>query len=254
MHAMNPKPHASAVWLAAVLAASPALAQDTKNGSIPGDNGRYDGDHLTLRTTVRGFKEPGVQNAPSHCAPAGAKLVVSREREGKLFVRFLQVEGETKAADGLCEAIPRVRYFTQYEIDKTAVEQFDVKRTGVTFGALMVPFKFRLGDNKIVSSATIAPYAGFRTGWLSSRGLTFTPLVSMGLGLLPVTDPATNESETRPALSAAAGFVIGSSKNEQFQAGLVIGRDYLGRADRALDPGSSKPWVSLYVGYTLSQN
>lgn len=251
---MYPRISATAGILVAALCPGAAMADETAKTSIPGDNGRYDGDHLTLRTTVRGFKEPGVDNAPSKCAPAGAKLAVSRERDGKLFVRFLQIEGETKAADALCDAASRVGYFVQYEIDKAGLEQFDLKRTGVTFGALMVPFKFRLGDNKIVSSATIAPYAGFRTGWLSSRGLTLTPLVSAGLGLVPVTDPATNETETRAAFSTATGFVITSSKNEQFQAGLVVGRDYLGRADRALDPGSKKPWVSLYVGYTLSQN
>ncbi len=68
--------------------------------------------------------------------------------------------------------------------------------------------------------------------------------------LVPVSDPAGGNS-TRTAFTLATGFVMGSSKNEDFQAGILVGRDFLGRNDRARDPGSKNLWVSFYVGFAL---
>ena len=69
-----------------------------------------------------------------------------------------------------------------------------------------------------------------------------------------VTNPDSGRTETKSAFSIATGIVMGSSKNDAFQAGFLVGRDFLGRTDAALDPGSKKVWLSFYVGYTLSQN
>lgn len=240
----------------ALLAASSiAFAQDAKP-SIAGDNDRLDGDHLTLRTTVATFFEVGKTGASrvAKCAPAGAKLVVTHDMESKLYLRFLRVDADTPKAKEFCADANMVSLYTTYEVTKADLAVHDFKRTGVAFGALVVPFKFRLGDKEIVSSSTVAPYLGYRTGWLSSMGLTFTPIVSAGLGLVPVTDPATSTTETKSAFSFATGLVLGSSKNDAFQAGVLIGRDVLGKRDRTLDPGSKKAWISLYVGYTISQN
>lgn len=234
---------------AAEKAASAAQSLADQKAAFPSDNDRFDGDKLKLRTRVIGFSEADGSGAKDLCAPADWELKVTREAGADLIVRFLDDEVKGIGCD---DAAKRVKQGIAYRIAKSKlVENTDFRRTGFTFGGLIVPFKFRTGDKEIVSSATVAPYVGWRTGWFSTWGLTFTPLMSAGLALVPVADPSTGRSETRSAFSFSLGMVMGSSKNDAFQSGVLIGRDFLGRSDAELDPGSKKVWLSFYVGYAL---
>jgi hypothetical protein len=240
-----------------------AEAQQTNAATFPGDEDRLDGDHLRLRTNVYGFVESGAaQGAPKKCAPQGSGLTVLQEAtDGTLVVQFYDIpdsprgvltEEVAKEALSKCPPADRVNPYTAYQIARAALSTFGFKRSGLAFGALVVPFKFRLGGDKgITSSSTIAPYVGFRTRYLQGFGLSFTPILSAGLGLVPVTDRTENKTETRPALSLAVGLVMTSSKNEKFNAGLVFGRDVLSNSDRALDPNVDKAWLSFYLGLAI---
>jgi hypothetical protein len=247
----------------ALAAEEPAegAAVESADASFPADEDSYNGDLLKLRVTVGTFREVGA-NGKVYCAPKGSVLTVSDEDQGVLSVRFKKVpkednmpthlleENPTGEALNACSAASRVNDFTQYEIDRATLLKYDFRRTGVTFGALVVPFKFYLsGERKITASSTIAPYLGFRGP--STFGLTLTPVISAGLGLVPVTDPNSGETETKSALSTAIGLVLTSTKNDAFNAGVVIGRDFLSRSDEASDPNVDEPWFSLYVGYKL---
>lgn len=242
----------SAASAAGASATAAAKSAEEAKAGYASDNDRFDGDKLTLRTRVIGFTEADGSATTEFCAPADSELMVTREAGDTLVLRFTKVGGE----DGGC-GVPGnvVNNRVAYRITKARLTQnADFKRTGVSFGALIVPFKFRTGDKEIVSSATVAPYLGWRTGLGSKFGVTFTPLFSAGLGLVPVTNPDSGRTETKSAFSISTGIVMGSSKNDAFQAGFLVGRDFLGRTDAALDPGSKKVWLSFYVGYTLSQN
>jgi hypothetical protein len=235
---------------------------ESADASFPADEDSYNGDLLKLRVTVGAFRQVDADGRV-FCAPKGSVLTVSDEDEGVLSVRFKKVpkddnpkptrlieENPTGEALKACSAASLVNDFTQYEIDRATLLKYDFRRTGVTFGALVVPFKFYLsGERKITASSTIAPYLGFRGP--SVFGLTLTPVVSAGLGLVPVTDPNSGETETKSALSTAIGLVLTSTKNDAFNAGVVIGRDFLSRSDEASDPNVDEPWFSLYVGYKL---
>jgi hypothetical protein len=275
---------ASSAQSAAAAATSAAKSVEDLKASYLSSEDRFDGDELKLRTRARGFVELDGGSTEVHCAPSSSEVKVFSEKGDDLKLRFLTVapnvkspakpeklnpdasETERAAAIqavatrnanlGECASDdPLVRLNIAYRVSKAAlVDSVAFRRTGFSFGALVVPFKFRTGVKEIIPSATVAPYVGWRTGWFSSWGLTFTPLVSAGLGLVPVADPATGQSETKSALSFSTGIVMHSSKNDGFQAGLLLGRDYLGRADAALDPGSKKLWLSFYVGYSMSAN
>lgn len=220
------------------------------------DNNRYDGDHLKLYVTTVGFQRVGANDGKIYCAPAGTKLAVHVETEALSYVRvlsFKDVDDTSTGTGNTCKEPDRLSPAYDYQIDTTTLHRLDARRTGVSFGGLIVPFKFRLGANELVSSTTIAPYVGYRTGLADRVGLVFTPVISAGLALTPVADPAGSKTNTRSAFSAAIGFVVNSSKNDAFQAGLLLGRDYLNRSDRAGDPNSNKPWISLYLGYAISK-
>jgi hypothetical protein len=133
----------------------------------------------------------------------------------------------------------------------TALNPLDHRRSGVKFGGLVVPFKFRLGSAKdLVSSSTVAPYVGFRTAW-NTFGLTFTPVLAAGLSLVPIADPQNNTTTSKAAYTLAVGIRLTSTKNESFNAGLLFGRDFLSRTDRDADPAATRPWASFYLGYSL---
>ncbi len=116
-----------------------------------------------------------------------------------------------------------------------------------------MPFKFHLGVNEVSSSPTVAPYLGYSIGFLQSRGIKFTPIFSAGMAFVPITPKEGGSSRTTPAFSTAFGVILTSDKSQNFNAGLLYGRDFLGKSERNFDTKVGKPWVSFYVGYNIDQ-
>jgi hypothetical protein len=260
-------PTADAAIQPAGVPANPAADRSTTTSAgnpYPSDEDRLDGDTLKLRVNIRGFKEVGAPdtNQTTWCAPRGTKLKVTRELQDKLLVRFEldagdktkpdapKFENTSKGAYEDCAKTGVVNEYTQYWIPRSALEQYAYRRSGVMFGALIVPFKFHLGSEyKLSASSTIAPYVGFR--WFTVWGATVTPVLSAGLGLVPVTSASSGETETKSAFSAATGFVVTSTKNDKFNAGFLLGKDFLSKGEQGTDSTVDNLWISLYAGYKV---
>jgi hypothetical protein len=222
------------------------------------------GDHFVLKANINGFQEPG--SADSKCAPLGAEFAVHNfdPSTKKLDLTFpvikvkpapfsamlgLRDDEAVEEALKICHGTASVNGYTNYQLDAGKLDHSAFKRKGIAFGGLIVPFKFRLGNAKeLVSSSTIAPYVGVRTSVFQGWGLTLTPLVSAGLGVVPVADASGKGTNTKAALSTAAGLLLTSNKSEQFSVGALVGRDFLGRTDREADSAVNKLWISLYIG------
>ncbi len=240
-----------ALTVAMVIGATAARA-DVSALKYAADGGRFDGDQLTTRTDITGFQDAASAGAADRCAPSGSKIAVNRDDGTSLYLRFRDVPSVAAAASSNtgCTTANVVNKFTQYKIARDTLLSYDVRRSGVTFGALVVPFKFRLGNSKeFASSSTVAPYIGFKSD--VNFGLSFTPILSAGIGMVPVADAANNTTTTKAAFSTAVGLVLTSSKSDSFNAGLLFGKDFLNKTDRAADPTVSKPWISFYIGYAL---
>jgi hypothetical protein len=216
------------------------------------------GDHFQLKSDAGGISIiDGGGNTSFYCAPHASKFTYIRNVSGLVIIRFRKVTASASALnpeeknDGRCRAPNVVNTDVRYSVPEAEFSNWEYSSNGVTFGGLVVPFKFRLGGvNEIVSSTTIAPYVGW-TFTDIAYGMTFSPIVSAGLGLVPVVDSATKLTNSKAAFSTALGFVVTSSKNESFQAGFLVGRDFLGRTDRTSDPTVDKMWVSFYLGYKI---
>ncbi len=259
--------------LCAVVGVASASEPGAGQPSYPTDQGRLDGDKVRLKVNVEPFYVFGQENETNNvrwCATAGSVAKVSHDNGQQLTLRFTHVAteddkpltetlsdraaGRAKAVavdptrDGGCSADRRVAEGIQYSVDKKTLQGYDTSFSGVAFGGLVVPFKFYLGgDRSIKASSTIAPYIGVRLPfWF---GMTFTPIVSGGLALVPVSGEG--DTQTKAALSTAIGLVLTSSKNQSFNAGLVLGKDFLSKSDRGLDKTVDKPWVSFYLGYSM---
>ena len=231
-----------------------------QSSTIPSDENSLKDDHVRITTNFSPILAPN--DAKQYCAPTGSRMAISDTDDTWLYVRFLSITDESdklldqsdKDALAACPKGPdgqRVNIFTAYKIAKSDFNHLDYKRSGVSFGALVVPFKFRLGKSKeLVSSSTVAPFLGFRTAWLTF-GLTFTPVIAAGLSVVPVADSTSGATESKSAYTFAAGFRLTSTKNDQFNAGLLFGHDFLNKSDRQQDPSVAKPWLSFYLGYAL---
>lgn len=131
------------------------------------------------------------------------------------------------------------------------LSHLDYRRHGTTVGVLAVPFKYYIGsDQRITSSSTIAPYIGY--AWSSFRGITFAPVASAGLALVPINDPTSSSTETKPALSTAFGLLVTDRNTKNWNFGFVFGMDFVGDADKKLDPAADDPWFSIFVGVPIN--
>jgi hypothetical protein len=201
----------------------------------------------------------GAANAAVVAADSAGKNAAAAEQALKSGQRpkatkepgmFATEEAASLSAISVCASTGMVNDYTAYKIETVRLMEHPNRRTGVMFGALVVPFKFHLGgENKLSASSTIAPYVGFRGP--APFGLTFTPVVSAGLGLVPVNNATTDETDTKSAFSVALGVLLTQSKNDKFNAGVLFGKDFLSKSDRAGDDTVDEVWFSIYAGYKL---
>ena len=218
------------------------------------------GDQLEFETEAFPFAMAGTPESQTSifCAPVRSIARVSHEDlQGKVYMNFDESTDESIVECISDDDAISVQSGIQYTIERSDLEKFDYRRKGVVFGGLVVPFKYYLsGDKRVATSTTVAPYVGLRNAEL--WGLHITPVISGGLGLVPVNSTATDEngvtttgSDTKAALSVAAGIRLTSDKNKAFSAGILFGKDFLSNADRSADPTVGKLWTSLYFGLAI---
>lgn len=219
--------------------------------------GQSIGDIVTIKSDMYGFEAvTGLEGITTkYCAGAGTEIRVNGRNTTYTFVEFKHSKNiqPANAAGIVCPRdAPLVLEQVSFRISNDVWDHVRSTVQGVTFGALVVPFKFRLGgDRKLVTSSTIAPYFGYRFDSLQGASLMGIPIVSVGMGFVPVYDSASKTTQTKTGLSAAIGFIVTSEKNPNFNGGFLFGKDYLGREDRQIDPSISKAWVSLWLGVTI---
>lgn len=128
------------------------------------------------------------------------------------------------------------------------------RASGMVSGPLIIPFKWRLDDDSLVSDATLGIYVGWgfstKLGQLSHQALTFTPFISAGLSQISVpvqSDEKSNKTETRAGFTWSTGILI---KNwDGVNIGLVYGQDRIGDKDAWTHEG--KGWLSLSVNWQI---
>jgi hypothetical protein len=231
--------------------ALPCVAQGNGGPSYPGDDESFKGDRLTFRTLAQGIKrsDQPADEATTYCAGPSTAVRVRDETTHDITFRVTEMP---KSPPSCASGAVAVQEGIQYAISKTALAKYDYYRTGISFGGLVVPFKVRLGKDKdLIASPAIAPFVGYRTSWMQGVGVTFTPVLAAGLSLVPVPDASGETTETKAAYTTAIGFRVTSSKNGGFSAGLLYGRDFLGKRIADTDPRLHKPWFSFYVGASL---
>ncbi|WP_162932173.1 glycoside hydrolase family 19 protein [Solimonas sp. K1W22B-7] len=237
--------------------ADKAEKEAEKAAVFASSKGKLAGDKARFRANAGPFKKRyGTGTDKEYCATAGSVARISKEVDTDVYLRFTQIGSvdndldtpSTKALED-CKGDDLVATGIAYKIPRADFESMEISLRGFEYGGLIVPFKYYLGGEKsIKSSATIAPYVGYH--WPIFWGLTFTPIAAAGVGMVPV-EGASGETENKTALSTAIGMVITSAKSEEYKAGIVFGKDFLSKTDRANDETVGKVWFSLYLGVSI---
>ncbi len=253
----------SAGILALVALTSPCHAQSTTPNFVS-DNGNFSGDHFRIQTDLFGFaiaSSSGTTSSTLYCAPKGSKFQVVYDSNTNTSsapsagaastVRFINIPATVNNSDTACTSNV-VNTYTAYTLPDTTLQSTPVKRSGIVFGGLLVPFKYNLSSKQLQSSPTTAPFVGFRTGY-EPYGLSFVPVAMLGLAFSTSQNNTANSNGTNTSLSTGIGLRLSSSKNENWHGGIMFGRDFGGGNTTATNPSSTSAysWVSMFLGYSM---
>jgi hypothetical protein len=207
-----------------------------------------------------------------YCLPAGTKLrgqspltatgVLVIIRDDKKDLAGRKNAADFKADDYLgwkCEReetgdvknIEVFRLVGEYlVVPKKTVDELPENLSGLSYGVLAVPFKYHLrGSKEFNGGGAIGPYAGYMLE-SGSWGVSLEVVGFMGLSGVDVERTVDGKSvkETLKALSYGAGLI--GRIRDNFQVGLILGADRVGKASKYENNG--KPWLSVSIGYAFS--
>lgn len=237
----------AASCLLAVLVSGAAFGQataekDAVTDLIGNDADNYLGDRIrfAVKVEVRQRKT----NVPV-CIPPLTRMSVIGKHNSELIVKITDgaVDCDKKSID-TGEA---------YLLSVTELTQSGLARTGSTYGALIVPFKWHMqGDRDITGSSTVGAYLGYRFETANAIGYTLTPVAFLGGANISVaTTDSNGQAKNDNMFGFSAGFgLIGTFKRD-FQAGVVIGWDHVSKS--AGYQYNGKPWLALEIGFSFMQ-
>ncbi len=131
-------------------------------------------------------------------------------------------------------------------IDKSSIIERDASRFGWKYGALIAPYKYYKSSHTVKGSTTIAPYAGWKFD-SNSSGFEIAPILFSGPAMIEATDSNGNTSSLF-GISIGVGLLF--ELNDEFNIGALYGYDVVNKSEDFADNG--RPWVSLSIGYNLS--
>jgi hypothetical protein len=137
-----------------------------------------------------------------------------------------------------------------YTIEKTDFDVSAFAMRGVTYGALVIPFKYQLtGDKQFAGGASLGGYLGYRLDFLNKLGITATPIAFMGAS--NISAKGVSEADTKSLMGFSYGVGLVGTFQRSFQAGVVVGWDRVGKNEGYQYNG--KPWLALQFGYAFLQ-
>jgi hypothetical protein len=229
----------------------------------PSDNGNYLSDRIKLRVALRvlrvnltGQSKVGL---PA-CARANTVLkgIGSLAIDGKTLPAF--IVSEIPSGDGtntVSGPLNRCSDSTALVVvdDVVALEQADlvsipVSRYGLTYGALLVPFKYHLaGSREFTGNASLGGYLGYRHS-SQAQGLEMKWVAFFGATNVSVSQTSNGQTSNLNLAGVTYGVgLIGNVKNA-FQLGVIFGADRVSNSAGYKENG--KPWIAISLGYDFS--
>jgi hypothetical protein len=248
---------------AAQSAASAASSADAAKKSAEAAAAKFDlpvnitvGDRIKLRSNIAGLAS--VNGASGTIAPLYTCLRITRLNDsGGITVSVEEGKG---LLGGSCEE-PNGAGVVQkggvYTISAEQLRNSSYARYGWIYGPMLVPFKYFPHDRSFEPSQSLGMYMGYRTSWFESRGLSW--VASAGLATMKVSqvvdDPnkpgsKTTKENTVAGYTIAGGALFDLTKEAKpFVAGLMVGRDFVGRNSALTYVHDNRTWIALQIGW-----
>lgn len=140
--------------------------------------------------------------------------------------------------------------------DVVVIEQSDIDsmppdRYGLTFGTLIVPFKYHLGGSESFSgSASVGGYVGYRQEKSGFLGLDVQYVAFIGASNVPVSKTTNGTTTTENMFGVSYGIGILGTVKGSFHMGIILGADRVNSSADYIDNG--KPWIAVELGYAFS--
>jgi hypothetical protein len=194
------------------------------------------------------------------CIPAETTLEVldSSDKDKYTFFvpkgsSFFVPKGPTSIPEP-CQIPPgtaneKIKAGIAYTISKTEFTDSHFTARGITYGMLVIPFKYQLaGDKQFVGNASLGGYLGYRFDFMHKfLGVTATPIAFMGGSSISVKDA--NNTDTKNLAGFSAGLGLIGTLQGSFQAGVVLGWDWVGQNEGYQYNG--KPWIAMQIGWAF---
>ena len=251
-----------------------------ESAAIPNDNDNYVSDRLSfpvgMWVTEINLADPE-EPLQLMCAPAGTQLRGIGRRNVKVEGKTDPVERTVFLVEKLAKhlntidmvrdifsdvppnAIPDKDNCSRgklriVEIGQTIVlshERIDTTnpvRKGITFGTLLIPYKYFLGDDKaFTGGSTLGGYLGYRVDRTGFSGFESNFVVFAGATSIAVPETVDGTETISNRAGASYGFGVLATVKEQFQIGLVVGQDRTDDAAQFARNGDT--WLALSFGY-----
>ena len=123
-------------------------------------------------------------------------------------------------------------------------------RSGIAYGALVVPFKMQLSGGKaFTGSSSIGGYLGYQNP-IGDFPINFNPILFAGASNVSTsaTTGSTTTSQTVAGVSYGTGILF--DVKDDFHIGFVLGFDHVSSAQKY--QYNDKPWVSFEIGYSFA--
>ncbi|HVY04675.1 MAG TPA: hypothetical protein VHB46_01740 [Burkholderiales bacterium] len=126
-------------------------------------------------------------------------------------------------------------------------------RTGWAYGPLFVPFKMRFKDKSLTGEVGLGGYMGYE---FQAYGVSLIPAVHAGLSIVTVGGDSSeannvNDTTNKPAFTWGGGLIF--KPGENFQAGVILGRDQIGGSVGRDWKYEGKWWISIAIGYNFAR-
>jgi hypothetical protein len=216
------------------------------------------GDRIKLRSNMYGLTP--VDGATGSNAKAQTCLRVTGLNENG----GITVAVETGAGwlSGTCEdpsGTGAVQINDVYKIPGEKLKNSSYARYGWVYGPMLVPFKYFPHDRSFEPSQSLGMYMGYRTSWFESRGLSW--VASAGLSMMKVSevvDDTANPGSKTTKENTIAGYTLAvgvlfdlTREAKPFVAGLLVGRDFVGRNSALTYVHDNRNWVAFQIGWVL---
>jgi hypothetical protein len=213
--------------------------------------GSYVGDKISFEFDIPASKVKLVngETIKAECIPAGLQMRVLTDPENDGTVRAVILPGDyRKCGEKKSTKGSHLLASKLIEIDPT-FEGTTPRRTGWTYGTLVVPYKsINGGSGSIKSSTTIGPYAGKSIRGVSGLDAEF--IVFAGPTLVENAFVENGEAKTESLFGIGYGFGLIATLKQEFKLGLVIGTDRV--SDDSGYEDNKKRWWAIAIGYEFN--